>query len=253
VSLRGNALGVLGNLPEGKKLEYGELVKVLEERFAPPSQTELYRVQMKERRQKTGETLPELGQAIRRLANLAYPTASSDIRESLSKDQFVDALVDSEMRFRITQSRPGNLNEAIKLAVELEAYNRAEHKTRHLQATLAETGEDANSLPAMLTKLTEKVDKLQKDVDEMKGPKTSSWSRDFNRDSSVRGHGKTKDKKCSYCHKPGHLRRDCLLLKKANSKRTDKPNKHQSATSTETQNVTRSSVGANSIGDLGCL
>ena len=50
---------------------------------------------MRKRRQKYGETLPELGQAIRRLANLAYPTASSDIRETLSKDQFVDALVDS--------------------------------------------------------------------------------------------------------------------------------------------------------------
>jgi hypothetical protein len=76
-------------------------VKVLEERFAPPSQIEMYRVQMKERRQKPGKTLPELGQAIRRLANLAYPTASSDIIETLSKDQFVDALVDSQMQIRI--------------------------------------------------------------------------------------------------------------------------------------------------------
>jgi hypothetical protein len=64
VSLRGNALGMLGDLPKGKTPEYRELVKVLEERFVPPSQTELYRVQMKERRQKPGETLPELGQAI---------------------------------------------------------------------------------------------------------------------------------------------------------------------------------------------
>jgi hypothetical protein len=51
---------------------------------------------------------------------LEYPTASLDIRETLSKDQFVDAFVDSEMRIRIKQSRPGNINEAIKLAVELE-------------------------------------------------------------------------------------------------------------------------------------
>jgi hypothetical protein len=171
LSLRGNALGVLGNFPKGKTPEYEELLKVFEERFSPPCQTELYRVQMKVQRQKPGETLPELGQAIRRLANLAYPTASSDIRETLSKDQLVDALVDSEMRIRIKQSRTGNLNEAIKLAVELEAYNRAEYKG-HLRATLAETGEDTNNLSAMLTKLTEKFDKLQKDKDEMKGPKT---------------------------------------------------------------------------------
>jgi hypothetical protein len=47
VSLRCKALGVLGNLLKGKTPKYGELVKVLEKRFAPPSQTELYRVQMK--------------------------------------------------------------------------------------------------------------------------------------------------------------------------------------------------------------
>ena len=84
---------------------------------------------MRERHQKPDETLPELGQAIRRLANLAYSTASSDIKETLSKDEFVDALVDSEMRIHIKQSRPSNLNVAIKLAVELEVYNRAERKS----------------------------------------------------------------------------------------------------------------------------
>ena len=44
-----------------------------------------------------GETLPEHGHTIQRLANLTYPTASFDIREIMSK-QFADALVDSEMQ-----------------------------------------------------------------------------------------------------------------------------------------------------------
>ena len=74
VSLRGSAQGVLGNVLKGSKPDYQTLVRVLEERFAPPSQTELYRVQMRERHQKAGESLPELGQAIRRLTNLTYPT-----------------------------------------------------------------------------------------------------------------------------------------------------------------------------------
>jgi hypothetical protein len=59
VPLRGNALGVLGNLQKDNTHGYEELVKVLEGRFAPPSQTELYRVQMKERRQRPGEMLLE--------------------------------------------------------------------------------------------------------------------------------------------------------------------------------------------------
>ncbi|CAC5415144.1 unnamed protein product [Mytilus coruscus] len=70
-----------------------DLVNALEERFAPSSQTELYRVQFKKRRQKTSETLPELGQSVRRLSNLAYPTAPLELRDTLAKEQFIDALV----------------------------------------------------------------------------------------------------------------------------------------------------------------
>jgi hypothetical protein len=40
---------------------------------------------------------------------LAYPTATGEIGETLSKDEFVDALVGSEMRIRITHARPKEL------------------------------------------------------------------------------------------------------------------------------------------------
>ena len=60
------------------------------------------------------------------------------------------------MRIRIKQSRPTNLNEAIKLAVELEAYNRAERKS-HLRGTMTDPGDNASdtSLSGMLSKLME--------------------------------------------------------------------------------------------------
>ena len=61
VSLRGQAQGVFGNIAK-RSHDYGKLIKALEERFAPPNQTELYRVQLRERRQKASETLSELGQ-----------------------------------------------------------------------------------------------------------------------------------------------------------------------------------------------
>ena len=130
VSLRGQAQGVFGNIG-GKSSDYLLLVAALEERFAPPNQTELYRVQLRERRQKASETLSELGQDIRRLTNLAYPTAPSELKETLAKEQFIDALANSDMRLRIKQSRPLDLNDAVRHAVELEAFNRAERK--HLE------------------------------------------------------------------------------------------------------------------------
>ncbi|KAH3700295.1 hypothetical protein DPMN_075270 [Dreissena polymorpha] len=87
VSLRGQAQGVFGNLSKQCD-DYTELVIALQERFQPPNQTELYRVQLRERKQRALENLSELAQDIRRLANLAYPTAPADVREILAKEQF---------------------------------------------------------------------------------------------------------------------------------------------------------------------
>jgi hypothetical protein len=47
------------------------------------------------------------------LVNKAYHKAPAEVRETLSTDHFLDALVNSEMRIRIKQSRPANLNQAI--------------------------------------------------------------------------------------------------------------------------------------------
>jgi hypothetical protein len=124
-ALRGQAQGILGDLPIDKQQDYKPLVKALVERFAPPNQTELYIVQLTERRQKPVESLPELGQAIRRLVNLAYPIVPENVRDTLAKQHFMEALADSEMMIRIKQSRPQNLNDAIRLVVELETVNRA--------------------------------------------------------------------------------------------------------------------------------
>ena len=116
-------------------MDYNTLVKALEERFAPPNQTELYWVQLKERRKRASESLPELGQAIRRLVNKAYATAPAEVKETLSMEHFLD----SEMRIRIKQARPSNLNQAICLAVELEAFYKAERKYETVRAHMRVT------------------------------------------------------------------------------------------------------------------
>ena len=86
VSLRGQAQGVLGNLPLNARQDFDELVRSLEERFSPSSQTAMHRTQLRDRRQKTADSLPELGQDVRRLTNLAYPTAPNNVREILAKE-----------------------------------------------------------------------------------------------------------------------------------------------------------------------
>ena len=71
VSLRGAAQQVLSNLSVEKKTDYNELVSALEKRFAPPNIEELYKSELRIRQRKPGESLLELGQAIRRLVTLS--------------------------------------------------------------------------------------------------------------------------------------------------------------------------------------
>ena len=101
VSHRGQAQCIFSKLST-KTNEYDKLSSALEERFLPPNQSDsdLYRVQLRERKQKPKENLSELAQDIRRLTNLAYPIAPANVRETLAKEQFVDSLYCSEIRIR---------------------------------------------------------------------------------------------------------------------------------------------------------
>ena len=130
VSLRGLAQGVLGNLPVEDQKDFEALSKALSNRFSPESQTELYRAQLKEREWKHGENVAEFGQRILRLTTLSYPKADPSLIKSLAMGFFIDAISEAEMRLKIQQTRPKDLNEAVKVAVELEAFDRAERQRR---------------------------------------------------------------------------------------------------------------------------
>jgi hypothetical protein len=95
VSLRGQTQAVLGNLP-GDNSEYQHHDKALEQRLAPPNQTELYRVQLRQRCKRASEIMPELGHSIERLVNLAYLKAPTEVRGTLALENFLDALPNSD-------------------------------------------------------------------------------------------------------------------------------------------------------------
>ena len=224
---------MFGNLVT-KSGSYKELSNALQERFAQPNQTELYRVQLKERRQRAIETLTELGQDIWRLTNLAYQTAPTDLRETLAKDQFIDALISADMRLRIMQARPTSLNMAVRHAVELEAFNKAERK--HLEgegymcsATLEVP--NVTEKPDELKNLKETIGRMQKTLEELawKG----SQEKTDNKQSSYYPRNAVDQKppqgirkrKSWICGSETHLRKNCPLYKEkeASNNKTQQP------------------------------
>ena len=115
INLKGSALTVLSNLPEHRRRDYGALTAALDARFGVAHQTELNRVQLRNRRRRRDEGLPELAEDVERLTRLAYPGADSAMLKVLAKDKFVDAVPREDMRLRLRQMRPSSLREALQL------------------------------------------------------------------------------------------------------------------------------------------
>ncbi len=108
--LRGPAQQVLSNVEMRSVDSFDQLSQALAQRFDPTNQGEMFRAELKCRVRKPKESLPELAQEIRRLAARAYPEAARDLRETLMKDAFLDALNDPEMHWKVFQSRPRSLD-----------------------------------------------------------------------------------------------------------------------------------------------
>ena len=75
------------------------------------------------------------------------------------------------MRIRIKQSRPQNLNDAIRLAVELETFNRAERRVTegrsYLRTTAGKVSEKANDQTDMMKLMTDMQKKTYQIYKEM--------------------------------------------------------------------------------------
>ena len=135
-SLRGSAAALLSDLTPGMKRDYDRLVKALTERFEPENQCDIYKAQMKQRVRKRDEPLTELAKDIKRLTRMTYPSAFLDIRDTLSKDCFIETLNDADMELFICQKEPETLDDAVRIALKYEAFSQGRRK----RIAIAKTG-----------------------------------------------------------------------------------------------------------------
>ena len=128
---------------------YPSLVAALESRYGSQRQAELHRMKLRSRSRRREESLPELAEDIERLAKLAYPEATSAVLETLAKDQFIDALVDDELRLRVAQGRPATLRAALGVSLEIESFTlAAKRKTRYVRTIQGSAPEEDRSAAA---------------------------------------------------------------------------------------------------------
>ena len=116
------ATNLRADLDPDQRYHYESLVSALSARFEPDYQADMYLAQIRNRTRQKSESLPELGQAIKRLARYALPSAPSSVRQWLALTQFTEALNNESLEYAVKQARPKTVDEAVKIAMETEAF-----------------------------------------------------------------------------------------------------------------------------------
>lgn len=129
--------------------------------------------------------MQELAQDINRLVRRAYPQATSDLRDQIAKDCFIDSLNEHELEWFVYQGKPKSVDEATQLALEYEAFQAG----RKRQVTVRQCSKGDNPDLDPLTKLINRLEKMENELEGMK--------------RQNKGNNLT----CNFCGKTGHFRR----------------------------------------------
>ncbi|KAJ8945546.1 hypothetical protein NQ318_020392 [Aromia moschata] len=121
LALRGDATDILQTLSLEEQDDYHQLVKHLEMRYGQSHLEHVYHSQLKNRYQKSNESLQEFEADIARLVRLAYSFTPENVMERLAVQAFLDGLRDTETRQALTLARPSKLVDALARALEFEA------------------------------------------------------------------------------------------------------------------------------------
>lgn len=214
VSLKGTARSVLSDLNTEQLRNYEALLEALGSRFEPKTQCEMFRAQMNARTRKNNESLPQLAQDIKRIVRMAYPTAPSEVKESLAYKCFRDALNDRDMEWAVCQGSAENIDEALNLALKYEAFRVGrDRRTSQKHSVRAMEETDPESKPEIRN---DRADAILNRIAQLEEQVHINPSMNNYRSS----------RSCYYCNKPGHIKRDCRKLK-ADQSRANTVNPNQ--------------------------
>lgn len=197
--LRGPAQELVCSLPYEDQDDFDSLVKALEGQFGPLKQSELYIAELRGLTKKPEESFRQLGQTVRRLTGLAYPTLAYDERDRLAKMHFVDSVPDSDIRMMIHNNEPESLDDAIKLATKMEGYRKLEQQRTGKSKLLRNVSNDVRAQDGTLERMEAMMATLCEitSAQAMKGRKKSS-----------------NNVVCWLCNQQGHIARDCVKRSK---------------------------------------
>lgn len=140
----------------------------------------------------------------------------------IAKDQFVDALTDFDMKLQIQQSSPKSLNEAIRLAVEIEALCRAARQRRDISYARGASGEKPGTqetnvrgeFKELRDELRASLRKLELKIAALTDSKSNTTTTNTLNTEGPQSTS-TFPYKCHNCGTRGHRAKDCFAKKMA--------------------------------------
>ena len=120
MALKGKAAEAIQTIPEQDRYNYMEVMKALDRKYGSDHKREMYRMELKGRYQKGGETLQEFATAVERLVHFAHANTSTEYMERIKIDAFIDGIRDPETRRGVILSPKTSFAETIVCALTHE-------------------------------------------------------------------------------------------------------------------------------------
>ena len=136
-AMRGDALDAIKSLSSRERNYYDIVVRRLRDELTTKQSEQSYRLQLRRRKRKEGESLLSLSKDIRRLAIKAFPNAPLRVVEDFAVDHFVEALSDTNLRMNIRRGKPSTLTEAVTTAQFEEGLSKIDEERNPLGRRLA--------------------------------------------------------------------------------------------------------------------
>ncbi|ESO00299.1 hypothetical protein HELRODRAFT_176164 [Helobdella robusta] len=125
MALRGSAAEVLQTIPAENHFNYEVLVSALDLCYGEEHVKQIYRFQLRNRTQRSGESIQQLAQDIERLTLLSYLTSDPEHRDETALDTFIKALRDSELKQSLLLSDKRKLKDAVAHSLTFESAKQA--------------------------------------------------------------------------------------------------------------------------------
>jgi hypothetical protein len=200
VSLRGEAMEVLRAIPEAERQNYQSMVQLLEMRYGDSHLKQVYRTQLKVRKQKFGESLQEYEADILKLVRLAYPTSSNEEIQEKAIESFVDGLYDQEISFQMRVQAFKDISHALARALEYEAARKATRPPARFRQIRSNTADQSQQ--GILESLREVIKQLEDGATK-------------NAENNGRREFRRRSLRCWACGEEGHLQNRCTKAKDA--------------------------------------